>query len=519
MNVRRSEALLAALAGAGVQAWCMAPGGRNSPLVSVLHASTHTRIYTFYEERSAAFFALGLARSLGAPVGVLTTSGTAAAEVLPAAIEACYSGVPLVLVTADRPKRLRGTGAPQAIEQPGLLHPYAPTVLDSEGDVSLALEDWNRLHPVHVNVCFEEPLLDAAPNVLCLEAADTVETRSDHARGIQDLEAFLRRVQSPLVLAGALEARDTEGVRSFLLRLGAPVLAEGHSQLREDPELGPLLLRSGEALLPELPVDGVLRIGGVPVLRYWRDLEETRKELPVFSVARTSFRGMSRGQGIQGPPGEVLTAVTPERAEPLAPEYRRRDRDRYEALQALLAGEPRSEPALVHHLSKRIPTPARIFLGNSLPVREWDLFAAPGPGPREIHSSRGACGIDGQISTFLGLTRPGVENWALVGDLTALYDLGAPWIIPHLGPRRLRIAILNNGGGRIFSRMFENPVFQNEHAITFEAWARMWDLHHEAWEEIPDTPPEAGTCILEVKPDPGATHRFWAAYERLVKAS
>lgn len=142
----------------GTRDFCVCAGSRNSPLLAVLgppaipseiEGSRDVRLYSFVDERSAAFFAIGRSKLHGAPVAVVTTSGTAAAELLPAAIEAYYSGLPLILITADRPARFRGTGAPQSIEQVGLFGVYAET----------ALESWSGSKPLHLNIEFDEPLL------------------------------------------------------------------------------------------------------------------------------------------------------------------------------------------------------------------------------------------------------------------------------------------------------------------------------------------------------------------------
>ena len=131
---------------AGVRDFCVCGGSRNAPLIAVVTGN----VYTFVDERAAAFFALGRIKRDDKPVAVVTTSGTAAAELLPATIEAFYSGAPLILITADRPARFRGTGAPQAIEQVGIFGVYAETDVDR----------WNRRLPLHINVEFDEPLID-----------------------------------------------------------------------------------------------------------------------------------------------------------------------------------------------------------------------------------------------------------------------------------------------------------------------------------------------------------------------
>ncbi len=149
-NIAVARAVIERVRRAGAIDFCVCGGSRNAPLVAVLGSMPEVRLISFFDEHSAAFFALGRVKRDGRPVAVVTTSGTAAAELLPATIEAYYSGVPLVLITADRPARFRGTGAPQAIEQCGLFGVYAAT----------EIEQWTGRVPLHINVEFDEPLID-----------------------------------------------------------------------------------------------------------------------------------------------------------------------------------------------------------------------------------------------------------------------------------------------------------------------------------------------------------------------
>ena len=135
------------------------PGGRNIPLVFQLEDDPSFNPYFWYEERSAAFFAIGRSRISGVPIAVVTTSGTAAGELLPATMEAYYSSVPLLLITADRPRSMRQSGAPQTTDQVGLFHKHVTFALDVEGEEPLCLSKWDLKGPAHLNVCFEEPLL------------------------------------------------------------------------------------------------------------------------------------------------------------------------------------------------------------------------------------------------------------------------------------------------------------------------------------------------------------------------
>lgn len=148
-NVERAARLIDDVRAAGVREFCVCAGSRNSPLLVVLGRSD-ARLFSFVDERSAAFFAIGRFKQHGDPVAIVTTSGTAVAELLPAVVEAHYSGTPLVLITADRPARFRDTGAPQSIDQINIFGAYAEMSLDA----------WSRKRALHLNVEFDEPLID-----------------------------------------------------------------------------------------------------------------------------------------------------------------------------------------------------------------------------------------------------------------------------------------------------------------------------------------------------------------------
>ncbi|HHI68668.1 MAG TPA: 2-succinyl-5-enolpyruvyl-6-hydroxy-3-cyclohexene-1-carboxylic-acid synthase, partial [Planctomycetes bacterium] len=472
-------------------------------------------VHRFFEERSAAFFALGRIRATRRPAAVVTTSGTAAAELLPAAVEAYYEGRPLLLVTADRPARFRGTGAPQCIEQPGLFGIYAPTIADDEGEAPPTLEGWDRRGPAHLNLRFDEPLLPGEiPSLQIQPASLSLPAPPEADPG--EVEEALAGLKRPLVILGALEEEDRPAVRDFLLALGAPVYAEAESGLREDPALEHLLLRGGEAFAPQVKRDGVLRVGSVPTLRAWRDLEKRDPGEPVVSLSPLPFPGLSRSTLFQCAPGKTLSRIRPRRTDPaFTAETVERDRAAAERLESLLSAHPFSEPALVRRLSLLAPEGARVYLGNSLPIREWNLAAARENRGLSVLSSRGANGIDGQVSTFLGLARPDRENWALLGDLTVLYDLAAPWILRELSGIRTRIVVMNNRGGRIFGRILKSPFFQDEHEIGFSDWAGMWGLAYYPWDGGPWAPPAGENLLVEVLPDLEASARFWQAHDEV----
>ena len=273
-----------------------------------------------------------------------------------------------------------------------------------------------------------------------------------------------------LVLIGGLPASRRGEVRDFALRLGAPVYAEPLSGLREDAALRDLLVMNERSLGAARTV---LRIGNVPTLRYWRDLDEKHRDVEVIHVTDLPFTGLPRG--------EILRELPPAPcALPPAPFDFTRDREQYRQREALLDSEPQSEQAIIREISRTLPLHSRVYLGNSLPIREWDLAATREDHGYEIGANRGANGIDGQLSTFFGWCKPGAHNVAIVGDLTAIYDLNAPWIVPQLDAEA-HVIIINNGGGRIFERVaslrrLDKRLIINEHAIRFDAWAAMFGI-------------------------------------------
>lgn len=504
-NVARARALVEELRAAGADEFCVCAGSRNSPLLAVLGA-TDLLLYSFFDERSAAFFALGRSKQHGRPVVVVTTSGTAVAELLPATIEAHYAGVPLVLVTADRPARFRGTGAPQCIEQEGIFGPYAET----------ATASWSRRAPLHINIEFDEPLIDEDPGVRRLAAAvpdmeDRQSCLSGQSSSRPDRQDCLSSMRRPLVILGPLAAADRDRVVEFVTELGAPVYVEALSGLREDPRIASLTIRAGERVIALGRFDGVIRIGGVPTLRFWRDLEDSRRHLPVISFAATRFAGLTRGE--IHPLDQLPRLQRRERDD----DFFRLDAERALAIEALLDEEPDSEPAMFRNMSREIGDRARLYLGNSLPIREWDLFATYQPRGLVVEGNRGANGIDGQLSTFLGWCAPRAGNVAIVGDLTAMYDLNAPWIVQQLGEEtRFQIIVVNNGGGRIFSRVrslrsvdpdVRERIIENAHHVSLEHWAAMW---HLAYNDR-----SAARGVIELRPDSDATKRFWERYDSL----
>jgi 2-succinyl-5-enolpyruvyl-6-hydroxy-3-cyclohexene-1-carboxylate synthase len=482
-NIAEARRVIEQACALGATDFCVCAGSRNAPLLAVLGASD-LRVYSFVDERSAAFFALGRAKLTGRPTAVVTTSGTAVAELLPAAIEAHYSGTPLILITADRPARYRGTGAPQSIEQEEIFGVYA------RGSVT------------HINVEFDEPLIDE--EVAWERGRPGRSARADRSVSTAGETPALPG-RRPLVILGGLHESARTAAREFATKLNAPIYAEPLSGLRDDPDLAHLIITAGERMIGRGDFDSVIRIGNVPTLRFWRDLDESRRDLPLISFSALAFTGCSRGE--VHPLEALPTEIAPRDRDDA---FFAGDRERAAAIARILDDEPESELAMFRSLSQSIVPNARVYLGNSLPIREWDLAATRSTRGFEIAANRGANGIDGQLSTFFGQCDSSRPNVAIVGDLTAIYDSNAPWLVAQLNAGiDWRIVIINNGGGRIFSRVpslrkldvtMRERIIENAHGIRFDHWAAMWGIEDR---------------VTELRPDADATRRAWARHDAL----
>ena len=523
-NISLARSVLQLLAGQGVREIVLCAGARNSPLVCLLEQANNIKIHFFFEERSAGFFALGRILSQRAPVAVVTTSGTAAAELLPATIEAHYSGLPLIAVTADRPRIYRGTGAPQAIEQVDLLRTFTETVLDIDlTSETPTLAGWSQQRPVHLNVCFDEPLLDEPLMPWDWQYLNSPSYHSHEMNLIQQqaMRDFLSRVKKPLVILSSLSVQEKQQVYEFLLRWRLPVYAEATSGLREQPSIQSFSLHSGEEgvsrLLSQGTFDGIIRIGGVPTLRGWRDLEKKFLLIPVLNISGLGFSGLAREKQSAIALSEGLSFLHEYARFPSANEgWKNWDLEKSTQLQNLLQAYPLAEPSLIRDLSQLISINSTLYIGNSLPIREWDL-AASREYSHKVFANRGANGIDGQISTFLGLAVPDQQNWGLFGDLTTLYDLSGPWALRQLVNTRVQMVVINNRGGQIFSRLFKSAQVRNEHDLDFSHWAKMWRLEYLTWDSIPDNYTGNESTVIELRPDPLSTAHFWREYDLLWK--
>lgn len=490
--------LFAQLDELGVREFQVCGGARNATIIDAL-VRRGAVLRHFADERCASFFTLGRVMQTRRPAAVLTTSGTAAAELLPAMVEAHHQHLPLLAITADRPLRYAGSGAPQAIMQVDLFGSF----VGHPGG------------PVHLNVRLEEGLGAAheSPVKQGEELRSVDPGGGSTAADRRNWRRFWEADGEVLVLAAGLHPADVPAARDFLLALRAPVVAEATANLHQVGELRRLLVKGGEKFLRGTRARRVLRLGAVPSWRWWRDLE-AREDVRVLNVTRSWYRGLARQQDVTTVPWAALEGATPDR---IGGQAAKGATDPA----TLLDRYPRSEAAWMRHLSRLIGPSACVFLGNSLPIREWNLAAEAAPAGATFYANRGANGIDGLISTFLGVSADAAEAWCVVGDLSALHDAGAPWILPQLSTAKRRIVVMNNGGGKIFSRvnwLKSMPpagmrALENPHALGFEPWARMWGVEYRLITDPRELRDDDAPCaVWEIRPDPAETEQFWSAW-------
>jgi 2-succinyl-5-enolpyruvyl-6-hydroxy-3-cyclohexene-1-carboxylate synthase len=528
-------ALVDELVGAGMRHACLSPGSRSTPLALALSRHPHVELHVHLDERSSAFFALGIAKATLRPVAVACTSGTAAAELFPAVVEASQSRMPLVLLTADRPPRLRGTGANQTIDQIELYGRYARAFLEPPVPAVVAdVEAWRDAGrsaldamlptpgPVHVNCPFEEPLSPSD------EATSPSRTRSSGwERRAQRPEASLTQEEADelvrlvsgargVAFFGAWPTIDDGPARLWSDVLGWPVIAEPQSNTRlPDQALtaGQVLLGSG--WLAGHEPDVVVQLGAAPTTRASQALIAAARE--VIVVDQFHLEPDTEGRAtlrLHVDPGEI--SVEGARPAPAwwTEDWQRADERARVAMDSFLDGiaEP-FEPRVARDLAASTPAGGTLFVGNSSPIRDLDLAMAPREGLR-ILANRGASGIDGMVSTALGIACAGPgPTFALLGDLSFLHDVGAFLWSTRRGSR-LSMVVLNNGGGQLFAQLPQRglpehkQLFLTPHDLDLGQVCAAGGAGHERIERSDDLIPAlartdagSGLMVLEVMVD------------------
>jgi len=483
------------LVGGGVTEAIVCPGSRSTPLALAAKAHPGLTVRVLLDERSAGYFALGLARASRRPVAVIVTSGTAAANLLPSVVEASLARVPVVLLTADRPAELRDRGSPQTIDQSHLYGRYARwfaelPLLDGEDvtrrhvrsvvDRAIATARGEPAGPVHLNVPFREPLVPSgalAPSVDGGSGASgtmayVVPGRPRLAdRDADRLADRLAAIERGLIVAGPQDDPDLPAaVTRLAAATGFPVAADPLSGARCGPHDRSFVLSHADHLVRPGPwidahrPDLVLRFGATPTSKPLNTLlADVRPDQVVVDGDRTwSEPTIIPTTFVQADASATADALA-DRLEAgdhrpaggWARDWCAADSAADAALEGWLAsvteeGEP-FEGLPFALLGDLLPNGALLMAGNSMPVRDMDAWLPSVPRAIRPLANRGANGIDGVVSTALGAAAAGVGPVALVvGDLSFLHDLNA-LVAARLHGLSATIVLIDNDGGGIFS--------------------------------------------------------------------
>ncbi|MGA0263915.1 MAG: 2-succinyl-5-enolpyruvyl-6-hydroxy-3-cyclohexene-1-carboxylic-acid synthase [Ilumatobacteraceae bacterium] len=456
----------------GVRSAFVAPGSRSTPVALALAADERIALHVFHDERSAAFAALGAGLRSGRPSLLLCTSGTAATHFHAAVVEADLAGVPMVVVTADRPPELQGVGAPQTIRQDNLYGGAAHWFHDPGVPTMTSASSWRELArrcvlearrlpsgAVHLNLPFREPLVgvpgELPPPLDTVLAHDLRRPLADETRRRLVAEWSVAR---PLLVAGR---GTTKEIVDAAVRRGWPVVAE--SRVRDSTSVVThfdSLVRDQEFADEEIP-DLVVRVGDPPaskVLGQWMVRHHVR-QIHVSPDGRVFDPDRAIAERIVCDADE-LVSVFVDLAEP-EPMWTRRwgeaeERARDAIDRVLRSNEPTGASSVVAFV-RSLPDDAAIVVSSSMPIRDLEWFGGP-LGTRRVFSNRGANGIDGVIATAIGVaTEHSGPVGVVIGDVATLHDSSSLAALARRG-LDLRILVVDNDGGGIFHHLPQKTV-------------------------------------------------------------
>ncbi|MBI1319292.1 MAG: 2-succinyl-5-enolpyruvyl-6-hydroxy-3-cyclohexene-1-carboxylic-acid synthase [Candidatus Hydrogenedens sp.] len=527
LNHAWSRLIVDELVRLGAGCFVLSPGSRSTPLTTAVAQHPRAPHIMHFDERGAAFYALGRAKASGKPTVLICTSGSAGANYWPAVVEASQSQVPLIILTADRPPELLQCGANQAIEQTRLFGSYArafhalpcPSLALPAAAVLTTVDDAHaaatgaHAGPVHINCAFREPLalepdgLDLKPYLAPVDAwldSDRPYTRQASTRtvldseGDRDLLERLEDVEKGVLVIGTLRtAFDRAMAAKLAATLGWPVLPDFTSGLRLGLDAPHVVHHYDQLLLSEkfrmaFRPDFVMHLGGRLVSkRLAQHLKACRAEyLHVDDATGRLDPDHQVARRVVQDAGSFCAWLLPYLGRGATPAWSidapALSRETARLLDEHLPATGRlSEIGVAHVLTKERPAGSLLFAGNSMPVRELDMYGAADAPAGFDAASRGASGIDGNIATAVGMADAlNAPATALIGDLTALHDLNSLALLR--GVRRpFALVIVNNDGGGIFhflpiakeAAVFE-PYFGTPHGLRFEQAAAMFDFEY-----------------------------------------
>lgn len=526
------------------------PGSRSTPLT--LAASAHPAIETsvVLDERSAAYIALGVGKADGKPAALICTSGTAAANYYPAVVEARQSGVPLITLTADRPPQLRNVGANQAIDQLKIFGNYT-VYFHEAGEPVWQTEDVKRLRmagdqawrasieqrgPAQINLAFRKPLEPEPdyPDILAARYQNESPPQTqwhlpDPPELPWNLQELIRDATRPIVVAGPEEQERSLAPEwvPILARYDVPILAEPGSSFEQHPQLADQLVRRYESMLrPTIPAeldrsDLVLRFGRQPVSKSLEIYLGSLDDIPHLHLAEppnlhdATFNTTHRAFGKPRADETLFNQLDVDWLDAWKKHDRQND---FQLERVVNESEELTDGSVIQHGLKQLPASWNLMLSNSLPIRDAALYAKINSGV-STYVNRGASGIDGILSTAIGLTkasrRPGL---VVIGDLAFLHDTNA-LLSASLLEQPLVALVVNNQGGSIF-RMLPvhahqkrfNTFFETPQQVDLSYLAKAYELTYRrivSMEELrawsPEDHKDAGLHLVECHTDADAS--------------
>lgn len=529
----------------GLTTAVICPGSRSTPLTVAFALQDGVEAIPILDERAAAFFALGRAKATGLPVVLVCTSGTAGANFYPAVIEARESRVPLLVFTADRPPELRDCHSGQTIDQLKLYGTYPNWQTELALPVAeigmlaylrqTIIHSWERSlypvpGPVHLNIPFRDPLAPI-PQETGLDSLQLKDFFVNISSGIisqsrQDVYPIMQQWQQcdrGIIIAGVAQPQQPQLYCSALAQLSQtlkwPVLAEGLSPVRNYADLNPYLISTYDLILrnPELAKqlapEMVIQLGELPTskqLRSWLDTTQARRWVIDNSDhnldplhGQTTHLRMSV---------EQLSPASPSFSSPYLQQWCAAEVQVREAVDEKMSKMNQLfEGKAAWILSQTLPPQTPLFIANSMPVRDVEFFFAPSNSGVQAFFNRGANGIDGTLSTALGIAHRQQSSVMLTGDLALLHDTNG-FLMRHKFVGHLTIVLINNNGGGIFEMLaianFE-PTFEEFFAtpqnIDFSQLCATYNIEHElitSWEQLQaklNPLPDVGIRVLELR--------------------
>jgi 2-succinyl-5-enolpyruvyl-6-hydroxy-3-cyclohexene-1-carboxylate synthase len=559
------------LARCGLKHVCICPGSRSSPLAISFARNKNIKKWVHLDERSAAFFALGIAKFSEQPVALVCSSGTAAANFSPAVIEAFYSGAPLLILTADRPPELHDWGALQTINQSNLygnhvkwsavmptpeVTPPLLAFVRSAASRAFATACSAPAGPVHLNFPFREPLEPAVvptdfPDIEYKPLKTQSESRpyltSIESSGEPDGEEIARLAgeisgKRGLIIAGPDNGANAGSVTSLARRLGFPVLADCLSQIRCGNHDTDMVVDSYDLFLDQAELKGtapevIIRFGALPVSKPLTTfLDGNPQARHIFVDRRARWRNPSHTSA------EIWHVDETRFCNSLTAAVKTRKRDavwsrtwldinakvRAAVTKELAEYGEMFEGKIFHELARLLPANSVLFTGNSMPIRDMDTFSPASNSPIRFLANRGASGIDGVTSTALGASAISSSHLVLVlGDISFYHDMNGLLAAKAFG-LNATIIVINNDGGGIFSflpqsgyKNFFESYFGTPHGLTFQLAADMYGLDYalaDTWPGFNDAVKRSlkreGTTIIEI---PGNRERNLVLHRQIRK--